>query len=206
MVNWMTGPKPPQHPLPAPADQARIWYYGSGAMRYFIARDPQADPRSITPAKYQDQVLRISRLMDSTHPDLSAFQRRNGKLILKENMADLAQSPNAGIEYYKSVVATMGQSEVDRFIRFYVTPGANHAGGGNGAGGAPLPRGIDLLAVIDAWVTSGTAPGDLVQVAQEMKPPFTTLASRPMCRYPAWPQYKGVGDPKDAASFTCAPE
>ena len=40
MVNWMTGPKPPQYPLPAPADQARIWYYGSGAMRYFIARDP----------------------------------------------------------------------------------------------------------------------------------------------------------------------
>lgn len=206
MVNWMTGPKPPQHPLPSPAEQGRIWYYGSGAMRYFIARDPAKHPRDITPAAYRDQVLKISALMDSTNPDLSAFQRRGGRLILKENMADLAQSPNAGIEYYQSVVAKMGQDEVDRFVRFYVTPGANHAGGGNGAGGAPLPRGVDLLGALDGWVMKGEAPGELVQSAQETKSPFTTLATRPMCRYPAFPQYKGTGDPKDAASFVCARE
>lgn len=206
MVNWMTGPKPPQHPLPAPAEQGRIWYYGSGAMRYFIARDPAKHPRDITPAAYKDQVLKISALMDSTNPDLSAFQRRGGRLILKENMADLAQSPNAGIEYYQSVVAKMGQDEVDRFVRFYVTPGANHAGGGSGAGGAPLPRGIDLLGALDGWVTKNEAPGELVQSAQEAKPPFTTLATRPMCRYPAFPQYKGGGDPKDASNFACARE
>ena len=50
------------------------------------------------------------------------------------------------------------------------------------------------------------APGDLVQVAQEAKPPFTTTASRPMCRYPQFPRYKGAGDAKDAANFTCAAE
>jgi feruloyl esterase len=206
MVNWMTGPKPPQHPLPAPADQARIWYYGSGAMRYFIARDPAKHPRDITPAAYKDQVIRISYLMDSTDPDLSAFQRRGGKLILKENLSDLAQSPNAGIEYYQSVVKKMGQGDVDRFVRFYVTPGANHSGSGNGANGAVLPRGVDLLGALDAWVTKNEAPGVLVQVAQEAKPPFTTLSSRPMCLWPAFPKYKGTGDPKEASSFECAAE
>lgn len=204
MVNWMTGPKPPQHPLPAPSEQARIWYYGSGALRYFIARDPQKHPRDITPAAYKDQVLRISALMDSTNPDLSAFRRRGGRLILKENMADLAQSPNAGIEYYQSVVAKMGQDDVDRFVRFYVTPGANHAGGGSGAGGAPLPRSVDLLGALDTWVMKDEAPDILTQTAQETKPPFATIASRPMCRYPAFPQYRGTGDPKAASSFTCA--
>lgn len=206
MVFWMTGPKPPQLPLPSPAEQGRIWYYGSGAMRYFIARDPTRHPREISPAAYKDQVLKISALMDSTNPDLSAFQRRGGKLVLKENMADLAQSPIAGIEYYKSVVAKMGQPDVDRFMRFYVTPGASHAGDGTAADGAPLPRSIDLLDVLDRWVIVNEAPGDLVQSAQETKPPFATIATRPMCRYPAYPRYKNSGDSKIASSFECVVE
>lgn len=205
MTYWMTGPKPPQHPLPsAVAEQGRIWHYGSGMLRYFIARDPSKHPRDITPAAYKDQILKISALMDSTNPDLSAFGRRGGKLILKENMADLAQSPNAGVDYYKSVVAKMGQADVDRFMRFYVTPGANHAGGGSGANGTPLARGVDLLAALDQWVMTKEPPSNLVQVAQEAKAPFTTVRARPMCRYPGWPQYRGSGDPKDADSFTCA--
>ena len=206
MVNWMTGPKPPQHPLPAPADQARIWYYGSGAMRYFIARDPQKHPRDITPGAYRDQVLKISALMDSTNPDLSAYQRRGGKLILKENLADLAQSPNAGIEYFKNVVTRMGEGEVDRFVRFYVTPGANHAGSGSGTNGAPLPRGVDLLGAIDNSSMKGDAPDVLTQTAQMAKPPFTTISARPMCRYPAFPKYKGTGDQNQASNFDCAVE
>ena len=206
MITWMTGPKPPQYPLPSAADQGRIWYYGAGAMRYFIARDPAAHPRDITPAAFKDQTLKISTLMDSTNPDLSAFQRRGGKLILKENMADPGQSANAGVEYYKTVVAKMGQDEVDRFMRFYVSPGANHAGAGTLLGGAALPRGIDLLGALDAWVMKNDAPGDLVQLAQDTKPPFATVSARPMCRYPAWPRYKGTGDPKAAASFVCARE
>jgi hypothetical protein len=66
-----------------------------------------------------------------------------------------------------------------------------------------LPRGIDLLEAIDAWVDRGAAPDALVQVAQETKPPFAVTASRPMCRYPAWPRYNGARSPKQAASFAC---
>ncbi len=175
-------------------------------LRYFIARDPAKHPRDITPAAYRDQVLKISALMDSTNPDLSTFARRGGKLILKENMADLAQSPNAGVEYYKSVVAKMGQPEVDRFMRFYVTPGANHAGGGNGANGTPLARGIDLLAANRPMGFEERAAVQPRASCTGDQSPFATLAARPMCRYPAWPQYKGSGDPKDAGSFTCATE
>jgi Tannase and feruloyl esterase len=205
MVQWATGPKPPAFPLPAPNEQARDWYYGAGAMRYFIARDAAKDPREITPAAYQEQAQKISALMDSTNPDLSAFLARGGKLILKENLADLGQSPNAGIEYYKSVVTKMGQPAVDRFMRFYTTPGAGHAGTGV-ANGAPLPHGVDLLGALDTWVMKDAAPGDLVQVAKESKAPFAQIAARPMCRYLAYPRYKGEGDPKSADSFECAPE
>jgi hypothetical protein len=51
---------------------------------------------------------------------------------------------------------------------------------------------------------SGKAPDTLVQVSQEIMPPFKVISSRPMCRYPLYPRYNGQGDPNGAASFTCA--
>jgi hypothetical protein len=203
MVAWITGPKPPVYPLPSPEDQARLWYYGSGFVRYFIAGDANFDPRKFRPEDFKTQVERISALMDSTDPDLSRFAARGGKLILKENMADHAISPFNGIAYYKSVVEKLGQANVDSFVRFYVTPGANHGGAGiSSVDGTVLPQGVDLLDAIDGWVDRGAAPGPVVQVAQESKPPFAVTASRPMCRYPEWPRYIG-GPPKEAASFSC---
>jgi feruloyl esterase len=204
MVAWTSGPKPPVYPLPPPVEQSRAWYFGAGAVRYFLAGDANLDPRQFRPEDHKARIERISALMDSTDPDLSRFAARGGKLILKENMSDFAQSPFAGVEYYKSVVAKLGQATVDQFIQFYVTPGASHAGTGiSSVDGAPLPRGVDLLAEIDGWVDQGIAPHALVQVAQGSKPPFAITASRPMCRYPAWPRYTGAGSPKDAASFAC---
>jgi hypothetical protein len=204
MVAWSTGPKPPAYPLPPPAEQSRAWFFGAGAVRYFLAGDTKLDPRQFRPEHYKSRIERISALMDSTDPDLSSFAARGGRLILKENMSDFAQSPFAGVDYYKSVVAKIGQSDVDSFMRFYVTPGASHGGTGvSSIDGAPLPRGIDLLEAIDAWVDRGAAPDALIQVAQEAKPPFAVTASRPMCRYPAWPRYNGAGSPKEAASFAC---
>jgi len=110
-------------------------------------------------------------------------------------MADYAQSPYAGIAYYKSVVDRIGQAKVDGFMRLYVTPGADHMGVG-------APSSVDMLEVLTAWVGRDKAPGDLVQVAQETKPPFTTVSARPMCRYPAYPHYR-AGDPAKAESFAC---
>jgi len=207
MVAWSSGLKPPAYPVLEPAAQGRIWYYGAGAARYFLGGDANFDPRRFRPEMFRARIERISALMDSTDPDLSRFAARGGKLILKENMSDFAQSPFAGVEYYKSVVAKLGQDAVDRFIRFYVTPGASHSGAGvSTVDGAALPRGVDLLDAIDAWVDRGAAPDTLIQVVQDLKPPFAVTASRPMCRYPAWPRYRGTGSPKEAASFACVKE
>src|SRR5262249_58397902 len=108
---------------------------------------------------HKARIERISALMDSTDPDLTRFAARGGRLILKENMSDFAQSPFAGVEYYKSVVAKLGQGAVNQFVRFYVTPGASHSGTGvSSVDGSPLPRGVDLLGALDAWVEHGTAP------------------------------------------------
>lgn len=201
---WVTGPKPAEFPPASREASATQWFMGNGFVRYFIARDANFDPFNFNPRDFTDRVRQVSALTDSTDPDLSAFFARGGKLILKGNAADFAVSPSQGINYYKSVVAKLGQAKVDQSLRFYVTAGANHGGVGVDASGAPIPSGVDLLGELDGWVHSGQAPGELVQVSQDANAPFNVTASRPLCRYPAYPRYKGQGDPKLASSFTCA--
>jgi pimeloyl-ACP methyl ester carboxylesterase len=203
MLAWVMGPKPAAFPLPDPAQQGRQWYYGHGGIRYLVARDPTYITFDYAPEKFRERVLEISKLMDSTNPDLSAFAKHGGKLLLKDNAHDFAKSANNMIAYYKSVVARMGRDSVDGFVRFYVNPGVSHSGAGvSGTDGSALPRAVDFLGVLDAWVTKGDAPETLTQTAQAATPPFTVSATRPLCRYPAYPHYKG-GPPNEAASFAC---
>jgi feruloyl esterase len=192
---WFNGTAAPG--FPATAANGTAYRFGSGAMRYFIAKDPTLDTLAFSPDKHQKRLQEVSSLMDATNPDLSAFAARGGKLILKEHTGDYAQSPFAGIEYYKSVVNRMGQAAVDRFFRLYVTPGANH-GGGN------VPDQVDVLTLLEAWTERNEAPPDApTQVLQAGAPPFAITMSRPMCRYPKFPTYDGKGDPQLASSFRC---
>ena len=123
--------------------------------------------------------------------------KRGGKLVISEHLADYAQSPYAGIEYYRSVVAKMGQPAADDFLRLYTTPGADHVGTG-------APVAIDMLQVLVDWVERERAPLDLVQVSLAAVPPFPVTLSRPMCRWPATLRYRGHGDKQSASSFECA--
>ena len=192
-MSWQTGSAAPT--LPAGPTSSRAWLYGSGAVQYFFARDPGFDPTKFDPSKLAERMKEISALMDSTDPDLSAFARRGGKLIVYENMADYAQSPYAGIDYYKSVVSKMGADKVDGFLRLYVVPGADHMGVG-------APSSVDLFEALARWVEHGAGPGELVLAQQNTAAPFEITAARPMCRYPAYPQYQG-GDAQKAESFQC---
>jgi feruloyl esterase len=192
--SWQTGAAPPS--VPAAPQSSRAWLYGSGAIQYFVARDAAYDPRRFNPEEFVGRLRQVSALMDATDPDLSAFAARGGRLVIAEHMADYAQSPYAGIEYAKAVRERMGREKADDFLRLYVTPGADHMGVG-------APSSVDMLLVLIAWVERGEAPGDLVQAAHETQPPYAVAATRPMCRYPAFPRYRG-GDASQAESFECA--
>ena len=67
------------------------------------------------------------------------------------------------------------------------------------------PANVDMLSVLVDWVEQGKAPGDLEVREQKVEAPsFVTLRALPLCRWPAWPQYKS-GAVTEALSFTCAP-
>jgi feruloyl esterase len=193
---WWVGTAPPAVP-PLPTNGI-AWFYGGGALQYFYARDPKADPRTITPENTAAHTREVSALMDSTNPDLSAFHARGGKLIVLEYLSDYAQSPYAGIQYVESVKRTLGADKTRQFLRLYTAPGVDHVGTG-------APAYVDMLAPLAAWVERGQAPADLKLAEQTMiSPPFPVQRTRPLCEWPAWPRYdRGPADA--AASFTCVP-
>jgi Tannase and feruloyl esterase len=190
---WWVGGSAPS--LPPQAGNGIAWMFGSGAVQYFYARNPQADPRNLDTAPIAARVREVSALMDATSPDLADFVANDGKLIVLENMADYAQSPYAGIRYHDVLLEQLGPDRVNQFMRLYTAPGVDHVGTGG-------PATIDMLPALVAWVEQGQAPTGLVLAEQNAKPPFAVSRTRPLCEWPRWPRYRG-GDPAAAGSFEC---
>jgi feruloyl esterase len=199
---WVSNGQVPGNP-PLATDPRGV-IFGSSYARNVIARDPAFDLRQYQAANFAARIQAVSELVDSTNPDLSAFLQRGGKLIIRENTGDMAQSALAGMQYYQSVVARMGQPAVDGFLRLYVSPASAHGGAAVSlTTNAPQPTSFDLLTTLDQWATGARAPDDvLVQVRNDSAAPFATRASRPMCRYPNYPQFV-AGDPARAESYRC---
>jgi len=192
---WWLGRAAPA--VPPTQANGIAWFFGAGAIQYFYAQDPQANLLNYRPEQHRERVQQVSALMDSTNPDLSAFQARGGKLIVLEYLSDYAQSPYAGIQYHQAVVGKLGRSTVDSFFKLYATPGVDHVGSG-------APANVDMLPALTAWVEQGTAPASLQVLEQEVKAPFATLRARPLCEWPLVVRYRG-GDAAQASSFQCAP-
>jgi feruloyl esterase len=190
---WWLGAAAPT--LPQQPNNSIAWVYGSGAIQYFYARDPNFDVRHYKPEDFAARVAQISSIMDSTNPDLSAFHAHGGKLIVLENMADYAQSPYAGIHYYESVVTRLGKPAVDTFVRLYTAPGVDHVGSG-------APANADLFPALVEWVERGRVPAKLQLVEQPVEAPFAVTRARPLCEWPQWPRYRS-GNANDASSFAC---
>ena len=102
------------------------------------------------------------------------------------------------IGYYQRVVAKLGQAQADKGVELFLAPGVGHCYGGTG------PDQVDLLAAMDRWVESGTAPSRQSLVHEKRDAAGKVLASRPLCRYPAYAKHDGKGAPEDAKSFACA--
>jgi feruloyl esterase len=180
---------------PAGKNDANQWVTGDQWVKYFITRVPTFDSLTfdpLNPGTYQSRVQTVSALTDATSTDLSAFLARGGKLIITHGLADEIVSTDSSTDYYNALIQRFGQGTVDGFVRFYLMPGVGHGTG-------PFHPAIDSLSILDLWVESGTAPGTLTMSDLNAA---TAGRSRPLCRYPMWPQYAG-GDVNAAASFTC---
>lgn len=172
----------------------------------FLMKDLQANPLDyVEGGPFAARRAELSGWLDSTNPDLSAFQKRGGKMIVAIGTNDTLASTGAQLDYYQSVLDKMGRSKVDGFARFFVLPQTGHGLAGNnyttdGDGkpidSKPIPNTFDRFALLVDWVENGKAPGKTVRVTAGAK-------SLPMCSYPEYPKY--VKGPVEAAeSYTCS--
>jgi feruloyl esterase len=165
-------------------------------VRYVIARDLTADPLNFDPGRWATRIAEVSTIWDTNSVDFTQFAEKGGKVILTVGTIDDNIPSDNTVNYYERVIATFGQARADSFLRFYRIPGFGH---GNGVFNAKF----DALGALDTWVDRGVAPATLEAVDVN---PGNNNRTRPMCVYPAWPQYSGSGDPNAAASFRCVRE
>jgi feruloyl esterase len=181
---------------PTNAANGYLFAMGDDWLKNFITMDSSFNSLNfdpLNPGQWEQTIVEQSNIVGATNPDLLAYVQRGGKLILSHGTEDMAIATNNSLYYYNSVVGLLGQRWVDSFFRFYTIAGFGH---GQGAFNATY----DGLGALDAWVTQGVAPGNLVTKDANSA---TAGRARPMCVSPGWPQYV-AGDPNAASSFQCA--
>jgi feruloyl esterase len=180
-------------PFEAPVEPNAYFGFGNGIMKYFVYNDPDWSYVGYDWDGFEKDAERVAQTLNATDPDLSAFRERGGKLLIYNGWSDNAQTSNAFVDYYEEVL-TEDETAADD-VRMFLMPGVEHCFGG------PGPSWVNFLGEIDNWVESGNAPDQIVAywLDESMQPD----GSRPVCAYPNVLEYDGVGDPRDAASFSC---
>jgi feruloyl esterase len=178
--------------------------FAENFFRYMVHSDPEWTlDRFDLDRDYARANASVGALIDSDNPDLSAFFRSGGKLLMYTGWLDPAISPRSTIDHYEAIRQRVGAAHEDD-IRLFVAPGMNHCVGG------PGPSSFDSLAAIDQWVDTGEAPEQIVAarhanfLAGILGRPETIVSTRPLCAWPQRAVYRGEGSTDDAANFSCA--
>lgn len=180
-------------PLPSrPRQPTGAGLMADQLVRYMVMADPAYDFLAFKPSEHVVTLQRLSQALDASSPNLDAFRRRGGKLLLMHGSTDMAIPPGNSVAYYEMLREQYGAS-LKTFARFYIAPGFGHASG-------PFFVEWNSLETLDRWVDGGESPRR--QVVKDLAPEHKGRY-RPLCEYPAWPKYRGSGDTNSANRFTC---
>jgi feruloyl esterase len=159
----------------------------------FPEKDPNYPLSRFDIDKDAARTATLGQILNATDADLSAFERRGGKLIMYFGWADPQLNPMMGVEYYEKVAERMGSATGD-FFRLFMVPGMFHCGGGVGTSV------FDATTPLLRWVESGNKPD---QLAASRVVDNKVVRTRPLCTYPQVARYKGTGSIDEAANFSC---
>jgi len=172
-----------------------VFPIGGNFFRQFVMRDSTWTPsmmdvdRDVMRAIAEDVAG-----LTVVEADLSGYFARGGKLLLWHGWTDALISAHSTIDYHQRVMASSG-SGARNGMRLFMLPGVDHCNGGEGT------FVVDVLGVIDAWVTSGQAPDRIVA---QRPLPGSTPRTRPLCAYPQVARYRGQGSTDEERNFACA--
>lgn len=184
---------------------------GSLGVTGFLMQDIKANPLDyVEGGKWNKRREQLSGWLDSTNPDLTAFYKNGGKMIITIGTMDNIASPGAQLDYYQSLINKMGRTTIDKFARLFVVPQAGHGLSGrgykiNGEGkpvdvkNVPAPNGDDNMDMLVNWVENNQAPAKTLTIDPKGKiSQKIEGAGYLLCSYPNYPKY--VSGPADQAS------
>ena len=145
---WLTGPSIDQ------SDKALIHGFATGFWGGFVFGDAHYDIQKLDLARAPAEAANAAAIVNSTDPNLSRFRAHGGKLIQYHGWNDPAIPARGSIVYYENVRSLMG--DPSSFYRLYMIPGMLHCGGGQG------PSQVNWLGLLQDWVETDKAPGDVV--------------------------------------------
>ena len=187
------GWEPMAGPMPYP--------YSVPFYRYLVFKNPEWD-YTTAPVNFQSHVdlaeTPQNLTINATNPDISRFVDRGGKLLLVGGWAEHTLAPGNNVDYYESIVRTVGVDKVKDSVRLFMVPGMDHCFGEEYEH-ADTYR-FDRAAFLKAWKSSGQAPDRIIVThagkgGQEHK--------RLVCAYPQVASYNGSGAADDPANFSC---
>lgn len=203
---WITGGAP---------GTSLMYQFTTGFFPNMVFDDPKWDFKTFnfdSGVKLADEKEAAN--LNSNNPDLRAFEKRGGKLIIYHGWSDAAISAYNTVDYYQHMVAAMGAKDTASFVRVFMAPGMQHCFGGPGPSafgqGGPGTGTADpqhnVYSALEQWVEKGTAPERLVAIkyVNDMNPAQGVKFTRPLCAFPLTAHYKGSGDPNDEANFVCS--
>ena len=147
---------------------------------------------------HQLATTNVGPHLDLRSPDLDLVRDRGGKILMWHGLADPDMPWPQNGYYYDTVIDHYGGLEnVTPWFRFFTAPGVNHCGGGVG----PQPQG--LFDVLTNWVENDVTPDTIMSSNPPARGTTGPPRTRPMCPYPQYAVWNGVGDPNVASSFSC---
>ncbi len=169
----------------------------TSTLRDVVLKDPAWDYRT-SPVDFDRHVALADQSdiarVNASNPDISAFVKQGGKLILSGGWNNALVPAGAVLDYYERVRATLGPAQAQRAVRLYMVPGMIECNGGPGTDT------FDMLGVMRNWVERNQAPNEVIASRVEHG---KVLRTRPLCPYPQVATYRGRGSTDDAGSFSC---
>ena len=90
----------------APVSPSAFYGFGNGIMKYFVYNDPDWSYKNYNfDTLIKDSEL-VAETLNAVNPDLSAFRKRGGKLIIYSGWSDNAAPAPAFVDYYEGSTGT----------------------------------------------------------------------------------------------------
>jgi feruloyl esterase len=185
------------------SQDGRHYQLADGFLKYVVFQDPGYDFRRFNyDTDLPKALAKVSPMIDAMDPNLKPLQQRNAKLIVYHGWNDPSIPALNSIEYYESVVSTIGKgagreaalTNTQAFYRLFLVPGMQHCSGGPGTDN------FDMLAALENWVENGDAPASIPATHRTAG---RVDRARPLCPYPQVAIYSGSGSTDEAANFRC---